>query len=94
MVNNWRYPIPNPKFAPQPEFMDKFYYKPYVRASAYMMGIFSGFIYVQWKANNEAYVNVINKNKNSVFTRILFYVIGIFLVEFVIWIIVPYQQGG
>jgi len=29
--------------------MDKFYYKPYVRASAYFMGIFSGMIYVQWK---------------------------------------------
>lgn len=46
MVNDWRYPIPNPKFAPQPEFMDQFYYKPYIRASAYMMGIFTGFIYV------------------------------------------------
>ena len=46
MVNDWRYPIPNPKMAPQPEFMDKFYYKPYIRASAYFMGIFSGFIYV------------------------------------------------
>lgn len=49
MVNDWRYPIPNPKMKPQPEFMDKFYYKPYVRASAYFMGIFSGFIYYQWK---------------------------------------------
>lgn len=45
MVNDWRYPIPNPKFAPQPEFMDKFYYKPYIRASAYMMGILTGFLY-------------------------------------------------
>ena len=46
MVNNWRYPIPNPKLPPQPDFMDNFYYKPYVRASAYLMGIFTGFIYV------------------------------------------------
>jgi len=49
MVNDWRYPIPNPKMKPQPDFMDNFYYKPYVRASTYMMGIFSGFIYYQWK---------------------------------------------
>lgn len=46
MVNDWRYPIPNPKLPPQPLFMDKFYYKPWIRASAYMMGVFSGFIYV------------------------------------------------
>ena len=94
VANDWRYPIPNPKFAPQPEFMDKFYYKPYVRASAYMMGIFSGFVYVEWKNNNEAFVKVINKIKNSLAIRIAFYVIGIALVEFIIWIIVPYQQGG
>lgn len=94
IVNNWRYPIPNPKLAPQPEFMDKFYYKPYIRASAYMMGIFSGFIYVEWKANNPSYVNIINKIKNSMLLRIAFYVVGISLCEFVIWIIVPYQQGG
>jgi hypothetical protein len=40
--------------------MDKFYYKPYVRASAYMMGIFTGFIYIEWKAGNETFVNIIN----------------------------------
>lgn len=49
MVNDWRYPIPNPKMKPQPDFMDNFYYKPYIRASTYMMGIFSGFLYYQWK---------------------------------------------
>jgi hypothetical protein len=73
--------------------MDKFYYKPYVRASAYMMGIFTGFIYVEWKAGNEFYVNIINKIKNSVFIRVCFYVVGIVLCEFVIWIIVPVQEG-
>lgn len=73
--------------------MDKFYYKPYVRASAYLMGIFSGFIYVEWKNNNEAFVNMINKIKNSVTIRALFYVVGITLVELMIWIILPYQKG-
>lgn len=93
MVNDWRYPIPNPKFAPQPEFMDQFYYKPYIRASAYIMGIFTGFIYVEWKNNNEAYVNLINKIKNSVIIRAIFYIVGIGLVEAMIWVIVPYQRG-
>jgi len=51
MVKDYRYPIPNPKFAQQPLFMDKFYYKPYIRASAYLMGIFSGYIYLEWKNN-------------------------------------------
>lgn len=46
LVNDWRYPIPNPEMPPQPEFMDKFYYKPYIRASAYFMGLFSGYIYM------------------------------------------------
>lgn len=94
MVNDWRYPIPNPKFAPQLDFMDNFYYKPYVRASAYLMGIFTGFIYVEWKANNPAFVEPINKIKNSIVARVLLYVIGIALVEGTIWIIVPYQQGS
>jgi len=48
-VNDWRYPIPNPTFPPQPKFMDQFYYKPYIRASAYFMGFFAGFIYLDWK---------------------------------------------
>lgn len=57
------------------------------------MGIFSGFIYVEWKNNNEAFVNMINKIKNSVTIRALFYVVGITLVELMIWIILPYQKG-
>jgi len=42
--------------------MDKFYFKPYVRASAYFMGIFSGFLYNQWKEGCETttkYINII-----------------------------------
>jgi peptidoglycan/LPS O-acetylase OafA/YrhL len=46
LVNDWHYPIPNPKLPAQPNFMDKFYYKPWTHASSYCMGIFSGFIYV------------------------------------------------
>jgi hypothetical protein len=80
MVYDYRYPIPNPKFAPQPEFMDDFYYKPYIRASAYLMGIFSGFIYVEWKNNDPIYVKVINKIKNSIIIRVALYVVGITLV--------------
>jgi len=77
LANDWRYPIPNPKMAPQPEFMDKFYYKPYIRASTYMMGVFSGFIYVEWKNNDPTIVRIVNKIKNSIFIRVLFYVVGI-----------------
>jgi hypothetical protein len=46
MVNDWRYPIPNPAMKPQPDFMDRFYYKPYIRISTYMMGIWSGMFYL------------------------------------------------
>jgi hypothetical protein len=73
--------------------MDKFYYKPYVRASAYLMGIFSGFIYYEWKNGNEQFVKVIDKIKNSIFIRIMFYIVGIALTQGTIWIIIPYQQG-
>ncbi len=45
-VNDWRYPIPSPKYPPQQNFMDKFYYKPWVHASTYLMGVFSAFIYL------------------------------------------------
>lgn len=93
MVNDWRYPIPNPKMKPQPEFMDEFYYKPYIRASAYMMGIFSGFVYYEWKNNNETVMKYVNKIKKNIPLRILFYVVGIGLCEFAIWIIVPFQTG-
>jgi peptidoglycan/LPS O-acetylase OafA/YrhL len=94
MVNEWRYPIPNSKLKPQPEFMDKFYYKPYVRASAYFIGIFSGFIYYEWKNKNMKYVKVINYIKNSIPIRIAFYIIGFGMTQFIVWIIVPYQTGG
>lgn len=93
MVNDWRYPIPNPKMKPQPEFMDDFYYKPYVRASAYFMGIFSGYVYYQWKNEEETTLRLVNKIKKSIPIRILFYLVGIALCELVIWIIVPYQRG-
>jgi hypothetical protein len=94
MVEDYRYPIPNPKFAPQPLFMDDFYYKPYIRASAYFMGIFSGYIYLEWKNNDPSYLRVINKIKNSVVIRVIFYVVGVTLVVGTIWIIVPFQTGG
>jgi ABC-type uncharacterized transport system fused permease/ATPase subunit len=93
MVNDWRYPIPNPKLPPQPLFMDKFYYKPWIRASAYMMGIFSGFIYVEWKNGDPTITKYVNKVKNSIIIRTLFYIVGITLCELTIWIIVPFQQG-
>lgn len=92
-VNEWRYPIISPKLKPQPNFMDDFYYKPYIRSSAYFMGIFSGFIYFEWKNGNQKVVAIIDKIKNSIFLRILFYVVGIGLTQFVIWVIVPFQQG-
>ena len=93
IVHDWRYPIPNPKMAPQPDFMDKFYFKPYVRASAYFMGIFSGFLYYQWKSGHEKTCFYINKIKNSIPIRISFYILGIFLCELMIWIIIPFQTG-
>ena len=73
--------------------MDDFYYKPYIRSSAYFMGIFSGFIYFEWKNGNQKVVAIIDKIKNSILLRILFYVVGIGLTQFVIWVIVPFQQG-
>ena len=77
----------------QPEFMDDFYYKPYVRASAYFMGIFSGYVYYQWKNEEETTLRLVNKIKKSIPIRILFYLVGITLCELVIWIILPYQRG-
>ena len=74
--------------------MDKFYYKPYIRASAYMMGCFTGFLYFEWKNKNESVCRIINNIKNSIVIRILFYVVGIALVEGTIWIVVPYQVDG
>lgn len=79
VAHNWRYPLPNPNFKPQPDFMDGFYYKPYVRASAYFMGIFSGFIYNQWKTGHAKTVNFVNKIKGSIPIRVAFYIIGITL---------------
>lgn len=76
-VNDWRYPIPNPNMKPQPKFMDDFYFKPYVRASTYFMGIMSGFIYYEWKNENEHVVRVINKIKRSIPIRIGLYIVGI-----------------
>ena len=73
--------------------MDKFYYKPYIRASAYLMGCLTGFLYYEWKNENETILRIVNTIKNSIVIRVLFYVIGITLVEGAIWIITPYQTG-
>lgn len=73
--------------------MDDFYYKPYIRSSAYFMGIFSGYIYHEWKNGNEKVIRIIDKIKNSIFLRTMFYVVGIGLTQFVIWVIVPFQKG-
>lgn len=90
-VNDWRYPIVSLKMKPQPKFMDDFYYKPYIRASTYFMGIFSGFIYYEWKNGNQKVINIIDKIKNSILIRTSFYIVGISLTQIVIWIIVPFQ---
>lgn len=73
--------------------MDKFYYKPWIRASAYMMGIFSGFVYYEWKNGDATVTKYVNKVKGSVLLRSLFYLVGIGLCELTIWIIVPFQTG-
>lgn len=73
--------------------MDKFYYKPYIRASAYFMGIFSGYIYYEWKNKNESYVKVINYITKSIPIRAAFLIVGFGLTQFIIWIIVPFQTG-
>ena len=93
LANDWRYPIPNPSFAPQPDFMDNFYYKPYIRASAYLMGILAGYFYVEWKNHHPRVTFIVNYIKNSITIRVLFYIIGIALCEATIWIIIPYQTG-
>ncbi len=90
-VNEWRYPIISPKLKPQPTFMDDFYYKPYVRSSTYFMGILSGYIYHEWKNQNQAVVAIVDKIKNSILIRTLFYILGIGLTQFIIWIVVPFQ---
>jgi peptidoglycan/LPS O-acetylase OafA/YrhL len=74
--------------------MDKFYYKPYVRASTYCMGIFSGFVYNQWKSNETTTVRCINYIKRSIPIRVSLYIVGIALTELVIWIVLPYQTGS
>jgi hypothetical protein len=73
--------------------MDDFYYKPYIRSSAYFIGIFSGYFYYEWKNQNQTIIRIVDKVKNSIMIRVLFYLIGIGLTQFVIWIIVPFQQG-
>ena len=90
-VNEWRYPMINPKLKPQPTFMDDFYYKPYIRSSAYFMGILSGYFYHEWKNQNPTVVAIVDKIKNSIMIRTLFYIFGFGLTQFVIWIILPFQ---
>jgi peptidoglycan/LPS O-acetylase OafA/YrhL len=73
--------------------MDKFYYKPYIRASAYMMGLWSGMFYNEWKAKNETVCKMVDRITGSVLIRTLFYIIGITLVSTIVWVVIPYQKG-
>ena len=92
-INHWRYPTYNPTFKPQPSFMDNFYYKPWVRAAPYLMGVFTGLFYLEWKEQNPKVMAIINTMRNSIRIRIALYVIGITLTTATIWVLVPYQTG-
>lgn len=72
--------------------MDKFYYKPYIRVSAYMMGMWSGMLYNEWKAKNEAVCRFVDRITGSVLIRVVFYIVGIALISTVVWVVVPYQR--
>jgi peptidoglycan/LPS O-acetylase OafA/YrhL len=74
--------------------MDDFYYKPYIRASAYMMGLWSGILYNEWKAKNESVCRFINKVTGSVLIRTIFYIVGITLISTIVWVMAPYQRGA
>lgn len=56
-----------------------------------MMGVFSGFIYVEWKNGDPTITRVVNKIKSSMVIRILFYLVGMALINLTIWIVVPLQ---
>jgi peptidoglycan/LPS O-acetylase OafA/YrhL len=73
--------------------MDKFYYKPYIRASAYLMGLWSGMFYNAWKDKDETVEKIVNKVTGSVLIRTLFYLVGIGLISTIVWVAVPYQKN-
>lgn len=73
--------------------MDKFYYKPYIRASAYMMGLWSGMFYNEWKSKNETVCKIVDRVKGSVLIRTIFYIVGITLISTIVWVVIPYQRG-
>ncbi len=92
-INHWRYPTYNPTFKPQPTFMDNFYYKPWIRAAPYLMGIFSGLFYLEWKEGNPKVLRLVEFMRGSVRLRVALYVVGTGLTTAVIGVLVPYQTG-
>ena len=44
-VNNYSFPIINPVHANNPNYMDHFYFRPYIRIAPYIMGLIHGCFY-------------------------------------------------
>ena len=58
-----------------------------------MMGVFTGFIYFEWKNKNETVVSYVKMITESVPARVCFYLLGIGLVNLALWIVIPFQTG-
>ncbi len=44
-LNDWFFPVMSPNYIPSLQYFDQFYYRPYVRASPYLVGILMGMLH-------------------------------------------------
>jgi hypothetical protein len=77
-LNQYHLAFNVPGSKPQPDYMDHYYNKPWIRSVAYLMGILYGFAYLDWKLKSDGLVKYIgNKIINSALIRVILYLFGL-----------------
>lgn len=69
--------------------MDNYYFKPWTRIGPYLIGIYIGMFYRMWKLGSPLSVKIVDFILNSKITKWIMWIIGMTLMQYMIWCIVP-----
>jgi hypothetical protein len=72
-------------------FFPKYYSKPWVRGDVYYFGLLVGIVYKEMK--DGLFPKIREKLINSIFFKLPFYLVGLFLINFLIFCVDPLKEG-
>jgi hypothetical protein len=73
--------------------MSEYYYKPWVRAAPYYLGMLLGYSYLDWKERVPGFATTAGTwVKGSLPIRVLLYVVGVACINWIVWAVIPLQS--